>query len=230
MSTAAILERARLEQWSDEEVVRRILSGEVELFELIMRRYNQRLYRVALAILRNQGEAEDVIQDTYVRAYEHLRQFEGRAQFSTWLTRIAVHESLARVHYKTRTLELEAMSTPDESSTVFDSAHQKGPEEQVANAELSGILEQAILDLPDSYRSVLIMRDVEELSTAECAAILEVSEENVKIRLHRARRMLRKELYVRAGMTVRSAFGFLGERCDRVVKAVFQRINNTSPT
>ncbi|HLH08983.1 MAG TPA: sigma-70 family RNA polymerase sigma factor [Terriglobales bacterium] len=91
MQTTAILERARVEQWSDEHVVRRVLSGEVELFELIMRRYNQRLYRAARAILHDDAETEDVIQDTYVRAYEHLRQFEGRSQFSTWLTRIAVH-------------------------------------------------------------------------------------------------------------------------------------------
>ena len=126
MQTAAILERARLEQWTDEEIVERVLAGEVELFELIMRRYNQRLYRTARAILRNDTEAEDVIQDAYVRAY-HLRQFEGRAQFSTWLTRIAVHECLARVHYKTRMLELEAMPDEEQDFALFEP--KTGPEE-----------------------------------------------------------------------------------------------------
>jgi RNA polymerase sigma-70 factor, ECF subfamily len=230
MQTTAILERARLEQWSDEEVVNRILAGEVELFELIMRRHNQRLYRAARAILRDDAEAEDVIQDAYVKAYEHLRQFEGRSQFSTWLTRIAVHESLARLHQKAKTLELEAMSEFDENAAAFpNSSPLRDPEENAAKAEVSWILEQAILNLPDGYRSVLVLRDVEELSTAECADVLDISEETVKTRLHRARRMLRKELYVRAGMTITSAFGFMGERCDRVVKAVFERISTFSP-
>ena len=92
-----ILEKARIEGWTDEEVVGRVLSGEVELYEIIMRRYNQRLYRVVISILRDAAETEDVMQDAYVRAYEHLSQFEGRAAFSTWLTRIAVHEALARL-------------------------------------------------------------------------------------------------------------------------------------
>jgi RNA polymerase sigma-70 factor, ECF subfamily len=169
MHTATTLERARLEQWTDEEVVRRILSGEVELYELIMRRYNQRLYRIACAILRNQTEAEDVIQEVYVRAYEHLRQFEWRAQFSTWLARIAVHESLARAHYKTKILELEAMSTLDETRAFANSTDRRDPEQQAATSEMSRILEQAIFSLPPTYRSVLVLRDVEELSTAECA-------------------------------------------------------------
>ena len=140
MQTTAILERARLEQWSDEEVVNRILAGEVELFELIMRRHNQRLYRAARAILRDDAEAEDVIQDAYVKAYEHLRQFEGRSQFSTWLTRIAVHESLARLHQKAKTLELEAMSEFDENVAAFpNSSPLRDPEENAAKVgSLSG--------------------------------------------------------------------------------------------
>jgi RNA polymerase sigma-70 factor, ECF subfamily len=226
MHTTAILERARLEQWTDEEVVERVLGGEVELFELIMRRHNQRLYRATLAILRDDTEAEDVIQDAYVKAYEHLGQFEGRSQFSTWLTRIAVHEALARVHQKARVLELEAMRNFDESLPASpESFSTEDPEENAAKAEVSWILEQAILNLPESYRSVLVLRDVEEVSTAECADILDISQETVKTRLHRARRMLRKELYIRAGMSITSAFGFLGERCDRVVRSVFERIN-----
>jgi RNA polymerase sigma-70 factor (ECF subfamily) len=137
---------------------------------------------------------------------------------------------LARVHYKTKILELEAMSTPDETLAIANSIDRRDPEQQAAASEMSRILEEAILGLPATYRSVLVLRDVEELSTAECAQILEVSEENVKVRIHRARRMLRKELYARAGMTVTSAFGFLDERCDRVVKAVLKRIGSIQPS
>src|ERR1041384_1456624 len=93
-----ILEKARLEGWTDEQVIGRVKSGEVELYEIIMRRYNQRLYRVVISILRDVAETEDVVQDAYVRAYEHLSQFEGRAAFSTWLTKIAIYEAYARVH------------------------------------------------------------------------------------------------------------------------------------
>src|SRR5213082_2098206 len=105
-----ILELGRSAELADEEVVHRVLAGETALFEILMRRYNQRLYRVARAILRNDAEAEDVMQDAYVRAYEHLHQFAGRAKFSTWLTRIAVHEALARQHRSNRYQELQPMS------------------------------------------------------------------------------------------------------------------------
>ena len=129
-----ILERAKAEAWSDEEVVRRVLEGETALYEILMRRYNQRLYRVARAILRDDAEAEDVMQDAYVRAYQHLDQFAGRAPFSTWLTRIAVHEALCRIRpaivnshsTKLRTEEISPMSLTDISLN---------PEQSVSNAE-----------------------------------------------------------------------------------------------
>src|SRR5512142_2384664 len=113
MATATILERAKLEAWTDEQVVERVLAGETAAFEVLMRRYNQRLYRVARAILRDDAEAEDVMQDTYVRAYQHLDQFAGRARFSTWLTRIAVHEALARVQRRTRVASMDAITAPN---------------------------------------------------------------------------------------------------------------------
>src|SRR5437773_11460086 len=102
MAGAALLEQARQEAWSDEQVVSRVLNGETALYELVMRRYNQRLYRIARAILRDDAEAEDVMQDAYVRAYQHLAQFEGRSKFATWLTRIAIHEALARSGKRSR--------------------------------------------------------------------------------------------------------------------------------
>jgi len=215
------------EPLSDEEVVRRVLAGETALFEIIMRRYNQRLYRMARAILRDDGEAEDVMQDAYVRAYEHLSQFAGRAQFSTWLTRIAIHEALGRSKKRKRTDQLGANEWTDNGieGEANVAATALNPEEQTSVAELGKALESAILAIPDQYRLVLMMRDVEQLSTAETAAALELSEENVKVRLHRARGMVRKHLFAQAGVEAPRAFGFMGARCDRVVARVMERIS-----
>ncbi len=223
MSTLAVMERAKLEGWTDEQVVARVREGDTALFEIIMRRYNQRLYRVARAILRDDAEAEDVMQDTYVRAFQHLDQFAGRAKFSTWLTRIAVNEALARAHRRTRFDELEDLVETHGDSMM--ASHAPSPEQQASSGELKALLEAAVLALPEHYRAVLVMRDIEEMSTAEAAACLELSEENVKVRLHRARALLRRELFARAGESAPVAFPFLAPRCDRVVKAVFERLN-----
>jgi len=217
------------EPLSDEEVVRRVLAGETALFEIIMRRYNQRLYRMARAILRDDGEAEDVMQDAYVRAYEHLSQFAGRAQFSTWLTRIAIHEALGRSKKRKRTEQFGTIESSNGDTEVNVAATALNPEQQTSAAELGKALESAILAIPDQYRLVLMMRDVEQLSTAETAAALELSEENVKVRLHRARGMVRKQLFALAGAEAPSAFGFMGVRCDRVVAKVMERIGTAPP-
>lgn len=210
----------------DEEVVRRILRGETELFELIMRRYNQRLYRVSRAILRDDAEAEDVMQDAYVRAYEHLGQFAGRAKFSTWLTRITIHEALARSQRRKRTEQFSANDSHAgiQSGEVNVATEALNPEEQVSASELRGALEAAILSVPEQYRLVLMMRDVEQLNTQETAAALDLTEENVKVRLHRARAMVRKNLFTRAGADAPAAFGFMGQRCDQVVARVMARV------
>jgi len=208
---------------SDEEVVSRILKGELALFEVIMRRYNQRLYRVARAILRNDGDAEDVVQDAYVRAYEHLAQFAGKAAFSTWLTRIAIHEALARKRRNGRLEELEAMQKKDASNSILK-ASGPNPESQSAQHETRQLLEESIEALPADYRTVVVMRDVEEMNVAETAAILDVSEALVKTRLHRAHAMLRKQLYARAQGRVADLYPFLGARCDRIVEVVLARI------
>jgi len=212
------------EPLSDEEVVTRVLAGETGLFEIVMRRHNQRLYRVARAILRNDGEAEDVMQDSYVRAYEHLDQFAGRAKFSTWLTRIAVHEALARQRRGSRYQELEPMSEREGDPMDRFASVTPNPEQQASNSEIRRLLEEAVEKLPDSYRIVFVLRDVEEMSTTDAAEALEITEENVKIRLHRARVLLRKSLYARAGIERKEAFNFNAVRCDRVVKNVFERI------
>jgi len=211
---------------SDEEVVERVRSGDVAIFELLMRRYNQRIYRVARAILRDDSEAEDVMQEAYVRAYEHLDQFAGRAKFSTWLTRIAVNESIARLQRRTRIAPLhdneEEESRGDPMERVLSPS--PSPEQQTASRELGYVLERAVMSLPVQYRTVLMMRDVEEMTTAETAHALDLTEENVKVRLHRARALLRKELYAQTGHATAAAFQFHALRCDRVVKRVFERI------
>lgn len=219
-----ILEKARAEGWTDEEVVGRVLGGEVELYEIIMRRYNQRLYRVVISILRDAVETEDVMQDAYVRAYEHLGQFEGRAAFATWLTRIAVHEALARLRKRERIQPFDEDFSEGETS-VNPASPALDPEQTTSKAELGRMLEEAVLSLPEQYRTVLLMRDVEEMSTSETAAALSLSEENVKVRLHRGRAMVRKDLFARVGATARNAFPFLGVRCDRMVKRVFERLS-----
>ena len=216
---------------SDEEVVARVLAGETSMFEIVMRRYNQRLYRVARAILRNDSEAEDVMQDAYVRAYEHLDQFAGRAKFSTWLTRIAVHEALARQRRGNRYQELEPMSEGNGRDPMDGFASMAlNPEEQASNSQIRSLLEEAVEKLPDAYRTVFMLRDVEEMSTTDTANVLEITEENVKVRLHRARALLRKSLYARAGMERKEAFNFHAVRCDRVVKNVFERIKKRAST
>jgi RNA polymerase sigma-70 factor (ECF subfamily) len=223
MESTEILERARSEGWTDEEVVGRIRAGDTALYEIIMRRYNQRLYRVARAILRDDAEAEDVMQDAYVRAYQHLDQFAGRAPFSAWLTRIAVHEALARLRLRNRNQQLEDTEHDGElnmniAETSLD------PEQSASRAELGQLLEEAVLGLPAQYRTVVMLRDIEELSTSETAAALDLTEQNVKVRLHRGRAMVRGWLFARVGPEAKNAFPFMGVRCDRVVHRVFARL------
>jgi RNA polymerase sigma-70 factor (ECF subfamily) len=214
---------------SDEEVVVQVLAGETAMFEIVMRRHNQRLYRVARAILRNDSEAEDVMQDAYVRAYEHLDQFAGRAKFSTWLTRIAVHEALARQRRSKRYEELGPTSEREGDPMDRFASLTPNPEQQMSNSELRRLLEQAVEKLPDAYRAVFMLREVEDMSTTDAAYALEITEENVKVRLHRARALLRKSLFAVAGTESREAFNFNAVRCDRVVKNVFERIQKRAP-
>ena len=215
---------SKQELLTDEEVIARVLAGEVGMFEIVMRRHNQRLYRVARAILRNDGEAEDVMQDAYVRAYEHLGQFAGKAKFSTWLTRIAVNEALARQRRGERYQELAPISEREGDPMDRFASMTPNPEQQASNSEIRRLLEEAIEKLPDSYRIAFMLRDVEGMSTTDAAEALEITEENVKIRLYRARVLLRKSLYARAGIEGKEAFTFNAVRCDRVVKKVFERI------
>jgi len=202
---------------TDEDIVARVLGGETALFELLMRRHNQRLYRVARGIVGDDAEAEDVTQEAYVRAFQHLGQFAGRARFSTWLTRIAVHEASARRRRRGRHIDVEE-SMPALISTAA------GPEQLAADQELGRAIEAAMDALPAVYGAVFMLREVEGLSTAETAACLEINEETVKTRLHRARALLRNHITARIGAAARESFQFAGARCDRTDAAVMARI------
>ncbi|HEY3132591.1 MAG TPA: RNA polymerase sigma factor [Acidobacteriota bacterium] len=222
--TVLLQELGSFDTMSDEEVIARVHAGEIMLFEIVMRRYNQRIYRVARTILRDDAEAEDVMQDAYVRAYQHLAQFEGRAKFSTWLTKIAVHEALARARRRKRFDRIHAFPAPDgESMNTFESKD-RDPERQAFDHEMNILLEKAVDALPANYRCVFMMREIEGMSTAETAECLEISEESVKVRLHRAKAVLRRRLSASMGTAIARGFQFHRSRCDRVVTAVFARI------
>ena len=209
----------------DEQIVERVLCGETALYEILMRRHNQRLYRVGVSILRNDTDAEDVMQEAYVRAYTHLRQFAGEAKFATWLTKIAVHEALARLRKRGRTEDIDLILDTNLHVMASMGKMTRDPEMQAYDEELKVVLERAINVLPDTYRTVFVLRAVEGLSVAETAACLELSHEAVKTRFHRGRSLLRRELQRRAGVTAAQAFPFHLSRCDHIVEAVFERIN-----
>jgi RNA polymerase sigma-70 factor (ECF subfamily) len=184
---------------SDEEVVKRVCAGETALFEILMRRHNQRLYRAARAILGNDGEAEEVMQEAYVRAYIHLKQFDGRAKFSTWLTKIAVHEALARCRQRCRMVELDRGRGGRMEWPMKVASKSPSPEQEVLTQRLRKVLEEAIERLPENYRTVFVLRQVEGLSTAETGEYLSLSEESVRVRWHRARAYLRKKIFAQTG-------------------------------
>ena len=212
---------------SDTETIQQVLEGNTAMFELLMRRYNERVYRAARSIVRDEQEAEDVMQQAYVNAFTHLRQFTGSAQFSTWLTRIAINEALARVRRQGRYEALDDHSTVE---PLMSTNAAPSPERQAFAGELRGLLESAIDALPDGMREVFVLREVEELSTSEVAECLGVSEDVVKTRLSRGRATLRQLLMERTGATAPEAFRFHRPRCDRVVSQVLARIAGQPPS
>ncbi len=229
MASPAPEPREAVADLADEEIVRRVQEGETSLFEVLVRRYNQRLYRVARAIVRDEAEAEDVMQQAYVNAYTHLAQFERRARFGTWLTRIAVNEALARRRRRGRFEEVDPMSESHDAAIERLSSLRPNPEDQASCREIRGLLESAFDALPEIYRSVFQLREVEAVSTSEAAECLGVSEDTVKTRLHRARALLRQELFQKAGITSAELFPFHLSRCDRVLAGVFARLGLPEP-
>ena len=206
----------------DAEIVARVRDGETSLFEILMRRHNERVYRAARSIVKDESEAEDVMQQAYINAFVHLRQFEDRSQFSTWLTRITIHEALSR-RRKQKFVFAESASHEGPDMDRFP-AEQPDPEHQAYSSELGRVLEAAVDALPEGYRAVFMLREIEGLSTSATADALNLREEAVKTRLHRARAMVRREITNRIGAAAARAFPFHAVRCDRVVNAVFDEI------
>jgi RNA polymerase sigma-70 factor, ECF subfamily len=206
---------------TDELLVARARARDGAAFELLMRRHNQRVYRVVRSVLRDSDEIEDVIQQAYVQAFLHLDQFDGNARWSTWVCRIAINEALARLRQRGRFVSIEALS---EDTMADVSKGSTDPERATAGREFGRMVEQAIDQLPDIYRSVLIMREVEGMSTSEAASILDVEPEVIKTRLHRARAALRDAIEDRMGEQMKTTYTFGNERCDRVVAAVLARL------
>jgi RNA polymerase sigma-70 factor, ECF subfamily len=203
---------------TDEQLIERVLGGETAQYELLMRRHNQRIYRAIRGVIRDDNEIEDIMQDAYVRAFAHLAEFRGAARFSTWLTRIALHEAFARVRKARRFVHGE----PEETEAM-----EPNPEALASDSELKVVLERAIDALPESFRTVFILRAVEEMSTADTAEALAIPEDTVKTRLHRARGLLQKAL---VDDVSREAFGFHLSRCDRVVANVLERVSDGART
>jgi RNA polymerase sigma-70 factor (ECF subfamily) len=219
-----VVSGAVLERWTgltDEEIVERVVQGHTALYEILMRRHNERIFRAARAIVRDNAEAEDVMQQAYVNAYVHLRQFDGRARFTTWLTRIAVHEAIGRARKQGR---YEPMADGARLETLMPTSSAPDPERQAFGRELGALLEAAVDGLADGYREVFMLREVEGMSTLEVSEVLGVSEDVIKTRLSRAKAALRRDLLDRAGASAAHAFTFHQSRCDRIVTAVLTRI------
>jgi RNA polymerase sigma-70 factor (ECF subfamily) len=210
---------------TDADVVRRVLDGEPALFEVLMRRHNQRVFRAIRSVLRDDGESEDAMQQAWLNAYSHLGQYEGTSAFPTWMTRIALNEALGRVGRRQRLVPIDQV--PEGEAGMRSTA--QDPDGRAADRELGRMMEEAVDELPDMYRGVFMLREIEGMSTADAAFALGTSEEVVKVRLHRARLLLRDRLYERVGSAARGAFPFLGWRCDRMVAKVLGRILGDPP-
>jgi RNA polymerase sigma-70 factor (ECF subfamily) len=204
----------------DADLVARVLGGDKPAYETLVRRHNQRLFRAARSIVRDDDEAEDVVQQVWVAAYQGLAGFRGESALATWLTRIVVNEALAR---RRRQKKGEHLTLIDQEAHAVSDG--RTPEEQAADGELGRLLEAHIDRLPDIYREVLVLRDVEEMTTAETAACLGISEEAVRVRLHRARRDLQSSLSEAVGTSLPCAFRFAGARCDRIAAHVMAAID-----
>lgn len=203
---------------SDHEIVKRILEGEKELFEILLRRHNQTLYRAIRSYLKPEDTVADLMQDTYLKAYRKLETFKGNASFSTWLIRIGINESL---QYLRRNKNIKVSADPKENESriiQLPDTLQLNPEKQMIKKETQLLIEKAIDRLPEKYRIIYVLHEVEGLSHTEIVNCLELSPENVKVRLHRARKLLKEELYQ---LTVHTdIFEFGDSRCDLIVENV----------
>ena len=220
MRSDEAIQPGRLEDLDDASLVDRAHRRDGAAFWLIMKRHNQRLHRVARAVLDDDAEAEDVVQETYIRAFTHLSEFRAQARLSTWLTRIALNEALGRRRQRRSTIDLKTI----EPMAAPFSAHELDPEKAAALADIRRFLERAIGSLPEHYRIVFVMRDVEEMSIEETAHLLGLRPQTVSTRLHRARNLLRQALQDKVEGVFTDTFPFAGARCDRLTQAVLDRL------
>lgn len=220
-------EAKSLEIAEEFELVSRARNRDPVAFELLMRRNNQRLYRVIRAIIHDTAEVEDVMQQAYLQAFTHLEQFSGASRWSTWLCRIAINEAKARCRQRARLVPTDM--TVEEAQVHDDfKTHTPSPEHALCRRELGRVVEQAIDGLPEIYRSILMMREVEGMSTNESAQVLCVEPDVVKTRLHRARIALRSAIEEQMDEGMKNVYEFGNERCDRVVAVVLATLNQGS--
>jgi RNA polymerase sigma-70 factor (ECF subfamily) len=212
---------------TDAELVRRALERDETAVRAIIKANNRRLYRLARGILRNDGEAEDVVQETYVRAFTHLDEFRGDSSLSTWLSRIAMNEALGRLRRQRPGVEFSSLPQGTLEAQIIQfplMSVADDPEKSMAQREIQHVVEGAIDELPEPFRIVFITRVVEGMNVEETADILDLKPETVKTRLHRARAMLRDNVEKKIGPVIMEAFPFAGRRCDRLTEAVLKRL------
>jgi len=211
----------------DLELAVRAQARDAGAFRAIMRMHNQKLYRLARSIMRNDSEAEDVVQETYVTAFAHLASFRGEASLATWLSRIAINEALGRLRRKRRAAAV-IMSEPMSDARIIPfplAASGDDPERTMAQRQILKVVEQATDALPDVYRTVFVARVIEGFSIEETADLLHLKPQTVKTRLHRARDLVRKQIDERIGPILLDAFPFAGRRCERLTAAVMKRLS-----
>src|SRR4051794_9121835 len=217
---------------SDSELIAQAAAGDARAFEALMRRYNRMLFRTARAILRDDAEAEDALQEAYLQAYRSLASFRAEAKLSTWLARIVANEALMRRRKQTRRADILPMQSADsaEVEQVMETDSDNAPDMRAARGEMRRLLEAQIDALPETYRTVFMLRAVEELSAEETATVLDLPPATVRTRLFRARSLLREALAQKIDVACEDAFSFAGERCDRVVASVLVRLNQPKET
>lgn len=216
---------------ADAELVARAQARDEAAVRLIMQANNRRLYRIARGILRNDSEAEDVVQETYFRAFTHLDQFRGDSSLATWLARIAMNEALGRLRRQRPSVDVDSLAPGVLEAQIIQfplSAPLDDPEKTMAQREIQHVVEHAIDELPEAFRIVFITRVIEGMNVEETADILGLKPETVKTRLHRARAMLRDNVEKKIGPVVMEAFPFAGKRCERLTDAVLKRLGLTA--
>lgn len=206
---------------SDTELISRILQGDKNLYEIIIRRYNQRLYRVGMSIINDESEVEDIMQTAYINAYENLGKFVFKSSFSTWLTRILINECLLRIRISKRSIDMDDTKLIQTFDMPVNN-HSQTPAHSAMNSELKNILHEAISKLPEKYRTVFVMREIEDMNVTETKECLAISEVNVKVRLNRAKIMLRELLSVY--YKKEDILHFHLSKCDRIVQYVMAKI------